>query len=113
MTDETDRPLFGGPEEAAAQARQRLTQISALFEDMKALMDLWLTEPGPADKTTSTKMLAKMGEMQTAHLMMLRAEEAFYDQFSERAVEEAIDYDAIRDDIGRRLDRIRATKDTG
>ena len=113
MTDETDHPLFGGPEQAAALSRQRMIQISALFDDMKALMEEWLADPGQADKTTATKMRAKLGDMQAAHVMLLREEEAFYEKFSQRAAEDAIDYDAIRDDIGRRLDWIRAAKDAG
>ncbi|MEL6572286.1 MAG: hypothetical protein AAFQ64_11535 [Pseudomonadota bacterium] len=111
MTQETDPQLFCGPEEAAAQARDRLKEIGALFADMRALMELWLADPGPADKTTANKMLTKMGELQTAHLMMLRTEEAFYDKFSDHTAATAIDYDAIRDDIGRRLDHIRSTRD--
>lgn len=111
MTDDRDIASFGTPAEAAERARERITQIGVLFNEMAALTDRWMAEAGPADFATGKKILAKLGELQTAHLMMLRAEEAFHDKFSPSASDEGVNHDDVRDEIGRRLDRIRDARD--
>lgn len=107
MTHDPTPPPAGGQTDPAAEARARIDDIGTLFSEMKALLERWLAEAGPADLVTGKKMQTKLGEMQTAHLMMLRAEEAFYDKFSDDIRADTIDYDVIRDELGRTLDRIR------
>lgn len=94
-------------------ARRRVTQISDLFAEMRALMVRWLEEAGPVADANNKQMMSKIGELQTAHLAVIRAEEAFHDKYGNGALADGLDYDAARDEIGGALDRLRAALETG
>jgi hypothetical protein len=89
-------------------ARLRITEIAALFAEMRATLVKWLRDAGPAADATPKQMMTKISELQTAHLLVARAEEVFHDKFGTGEVANGIDYDVARDDIGRELDRLRA-----
>jgi hypothetical protein len=105
MTHEVDDPPTG-----ESSARQRIAEITALFANMRALMTKWSDDAGPA---SSKQMLTKISELQSAHLLVMRAEEAFYDKFGNGEINAGIDYDAARTDIGRELDRLRVALEAG
>ncbi|MBB5722073.1 hypothetical protein FHS72_001697 [Loktanella ponticola] len=94
-------------------ARLRISQISTLFVEMRTLLAKWLHDAGPAADATNKQMMNKINELQGAHMMVLRAEEAFHDKFDTDEIADGIDYDAARDDIGRELDRLRAAFTAG
>ena len=96
-----------------AAGRLRIAEITTLFADMRAMMVMWLGDAGPAAKATSKQMLDKINELQSAHLLVIRAEEAFHDKFGHGEIADGIDYDAARDAIGRELDRLRAAVEAG
>lgn len=107
MTNQTTPSPEDGPDAAAQCARERINQLSDLFSEMNMLMHRWLDEVGPADLAQGKKMLGKLSDMQTTHLMVLRAEEAFYEKFSDTTASDTVDYERIRAELGRALDRIR------
>lgn len=108
MTHEVDDPPTG-----ESSARQRIAEITALFANMRALMTKWSDDAGPASNASSKQMLTKISELQSAHLLVMRAEEAFHDKFGNGEINAGIDYDAARDDIGRELDRLRVALEAG
>ncbi len=110
-TPPSDPEDFAAVERAAA--RERIDQISTLFAEMTTLLAQSMASEGEVTKATSQKMLAKLGELQTAHLMVLKAEEVFHDKFDQETAGAGVDYDIIRHEIGCALDRIRAADATG
>ncbi|MDP5359577.1 MAG: hypothetical protein NWR52_05430 [Paracoccaceae bacterium] len=104
MNDE-DEMLHDPVQSAAA----RLIEIAALTEDIRLTlteMRKALRDPGgPKPKD----LLTKLNELHAAHLKVLAAEEAFNAKTGRTADDDAPDLDAIRADIGRQLDRIRAS----
>ena len=108
MTHEVDDPPTG-----ECHARQRITEITALFANMRALMTKWLDDAGPVSTASSKQILTKISELQSAHLLVMRAEEAFHDKFGNGEINTGIDYDAARIDIGRELDRLRIALASG
>lgn len=89
-------------------ARQRVAEISTLFAEMRSVMSRWLKDAGPAADASTKQMMTKISELQSAHLLVIRAEEAFHDKFGNGEIEDGIDYETARHDIGRELDRLRA-----
>jgi hypothetical protein len=89
-------------------ARLRISQIADLFEEMRTLLARWLDEAGPAADASNKQMMNKINELQTTHMMVLRAEEVFHDKYGSTDIATGIDYDDARDTIGRELDRLRA-----
>lgn len=102
MTDEDETPR-----DAVRLAAARLAEIRALTEDIRQTltdMRMVLREPGgPKPKD----LLTKLNELHAAHLKVLAAEDTFYAKIGKTGHEEPLDLEAIRADIGRRLDRIR------
>jgi hypothetical protein len=89
-------------------SRLRVSQIADLFAEMRTIVGRWLHEAGPASEATSKQMMSKISELQTTHMMVLRAEEVFHEKYGSPDTDTGIDYDDARDTIGRELDRLRA-----
>jgi hypothetical protein len=47
-------------------------------------------------------------ELETVHTTILRSQEAFHEKYKNSNTESGVDYNAVRADLGRQLDRIRA-----
>ena len=90
-------------------ARLRIAEITDLFAEMRALMSKWRRSAGSAADANTKQMMNKISELQGAHLALLRAEEVFHDKFGQGDIEDGIDYEAARHDIGCELDRLRTT----
>ena len=87
-------PRLAEIDELTAQIRELLQEMVALARENPAALK-------------PLEVLRKIAELQSAHLKVLEKEEAFHDKLRAQAAE-TIDYDLIRADIGRALDRIRA-----
>lgn len=94
-------------------ARRRVAEISELFANMRAIMARWLKDAGPVADATSKQMMTKISELQSAHLLVIRAEEVFHEKFGQGDIADGVDYEAARRDIGRELDRLRAAFEAG
>ncbi len=75
-------------------------RIRQTLEDMIAAMD---QPDGPSTKA----VLDKLNQLHAAHLRALTAEDAFHAKFGDDGDAGAIDFEAIRIEIGRQLDRLR------
>ena len=92
-------------------AQKRVEDIAALFESIKDVLVVAVAEFGKPSATAPKAVISKLMELQSAHLAVLKAEEAFYDKIQSNGNADDIDFDAIRSDIGGQIDRIRATID--
>ena len=99
-----------GPQ-AADNASARVAEISQLYQNIRASLVLMMAQAGPLTTDTPKPILNKMNELQSAHLKVLAAEEAFHAHQKATAPDEDIDYDDLRADIGRQIDRIRPAHD--
>lgn len=111
MPQPTDDPTTEPSHDPIGEARARISEMTRLFEEIRLWLDRCIALEGPVTKMSAQKMLTKLGELQTAHLMVMRAEEVFHDKFKQDTAGPGIDYDAVRRDLGRALDRIRAAND--
>jgi len=114
MTDNQQTPAY------LQRGELRVGDLATLFSEMNDLVKLWKAKKAEAleddenvdfPKAEATKVLTKISEMQTVHLMLLRAEEAFYEKIVFGTNVTAVDYDVVRTQIGSALDRIRAATD--
>ena len=93
----------------ARKAEARRIEIEELFEQMKARVRQMIKDMATPAGEPPKKVLAKLDELQTAHLKALAAEQAALAHLEEGQDFEEINYDALRSDIGREIDRIRAS----
>ena len=101
-TEETDDLIR---DLAAARLDEVDTLSRQIRENLKQMIDEWDTSTGAIPKS----ILDKLNLLHAAHLMVIKAEDAFHDKIKHAPDAEAIDLDAIRSDVGRRLDRLRET----
>lgn len=96
-----------------AQDAARLEEIRQLTDDIKCLMreriEGWRTQ---AD-LSGTEITKRVGELHSAHLKLVEQERIFHAKLGLDLEEDAIDYDEVRAEIGRALDRIRARRAAG
>ena len=90
-------------------ASERVAEIAALYVRVRDYLQLMLDDIGQPTAATPKPLLNKISELQSVHLKVLAAEEAFYAQQQVNQPDVEIDYDALRADIGRQIDRIRTT----
>ncbi|MEM9786612.1 MAG: hypothetical protein AAF801_08925 [Pseudomonadota bacterium] len=101
----TERYERGGadPDDAAA----RVEELRKLYCRTKATLDQMLDALGTAEEGTPKAVLSKLNELESVHLKLLHAEEAFDAKQRERDGTAEVDFDRVRAEIGRALDRIR------
>ena len=98
------------PLDAVPDARARLDDLAQLYAGLRQLLLVQISA-AQADPALSAKaLIARLGELQTAHLMLTKAEEKFHDAFGTED-DTPTDIDSLRAEIGRKLDRIRKAQD--
>ncbi|WP_242494075.1 hypothetical protein [Salipiger sp. IMCC34102] len=102
-----NRTATGQAGRETALARQR--EILALFQTIKRTLAKQILAFEAGDGGTPKALVAKLGELSAAHLALLKAEDAFCEKFCEDDTR-VPDYEALRAQIGRKLDRIRDTR---
>ncbi|WP_394152581.1 hypothetical protein [Loktanella salsilacus] len=108
MTEPDDAAPFG-----RAEALARVRELAGFYAALKATFLEQLDQIGSPGALPSKAHAAKLAELQATHVHLLKAEEQFIEKFGQGTDDADIDFDAIRDDIGRRLDRIRAAGTEG
>ncbi|WP_245882681.1 hypothetical protein [Yoonia sediminilitoris] len=108
MTENSRNRLAG-----SGNAADRVAEVTRLFESVRHRLDQMIQEIGATDESTPKSIVSKLNELQAAHLRLLVAEDAFYDQNRSDTEEETVDFRTIRAEIGRKLDRLRDTLATG
>lgn len=91
----------------------RVAELDALYQRAKATLAHMMDALGTADGDTPKAVVAKLNELESTHLKLLKAEEAFGAKQNERDGTTALDFDALRSEIGRKLDRIRQSLEAG
>ena len=94
--------------QAQAQARARVAEITTLFARIRALLDHSLRITDDLTEDTPRTIITRMDQLIAAHLKVLTAEEAFNAAQTANPADSA-DLDSIRDELGRRFDRLRAS----
>ncbi|WP_373635518.1 hypothetical protein [Yoonia sp. SS1-5] len=89
----------------------RVAETKKLFRQIRETLVHMLETLGTTQGDTPKSIVTKMNELQAAHLKVLSAEEAFDVHYGKLDTAETPDFDAIRIEIGRQLDRIRNTTD--
>lgn len=104
-------------DETRARVERRAQELQRLYVDMQDLVREQMEKQRAMDKAELKEVNVKLSEMQSLQLSLLRAEETLYDKLRFKTESQRIDYDAIRREIGRALDRLRgadaATRDAG
>jgi len=94
---------------AVALAAQRVAEIERLSRDIRRTLED-MREFVRDIPDIKPKILAdRLDQIHAAHLRVLRAEDALLEKIGKDSDADAIDYDAIRSEIGRQLDRLRAS----
>ncbi len=95
----------------AKEAQARIDFIRNSYDGIQQYVQAQIDEILPATKETPKPQVKKLEELQTLQVNIMKAEEAFNDKFQPEAGED-FDYDVLRDQIGRALDRIREAERT-
>ncbi len=107
MTDDTKGA--GDPAQDAA----RLEEIRQLTDDIKRLMRDRIAGWRTQAELSGPEITKRVGELHSAHLKLVEQERIFHAKLGRDIEKDAIDYDAVRAEIGRALDRIRARRGAG
>lgn len=89
-------------------ARKRIAVLEEQFYKSSETLSTLIAGIGHTNGQTPKAAMSKLMELETVHTTALKAQEAFYEKYKNTSAQDAIDYDEIRSDIGRHLDRIRA-----
>ena len=88
-------------------AAKRLAEIDTLYEEIRSTLEQMRASMKESSDFKPKDLLNKLSELQSAHLKVLAAEDSYHDKIGKNPDEDAIDFDAIRAEIGRQLDRVR------
>lgn len=99
-------------QKAQADARARVDEITTLFRRIRALLDHSLRISDDLVDDTPKTLIQRMDHLIAAHLRVLAAEEAFVAKHHSENPDDT-SLDALRDQLGRKLDRLRASQRTG
>ncbi|EBA11377.1 hypothetical protein [Roseobacter sp. CCS2] len=102
MNEENDDGL--SPEFLAAE---RLAEVDVLSRDIRKLLEQMTAAFKAGEDVALKDVLSKLNQLHAAHLQVVTAEERFHAKLGTDPDEDAIDYDAVRHDVGCRLDRLR------
>ena len=94
-------------------APERVARLDRLFTSISNKLDEMMMQFGTSKGGPPKDFNIKLSELQSAHVSLNKAYEVFHEKFAGTAPGDTADFDAIRDDIGRKLDRIRAALDAG
>ncbi len=107
QTDYTMNALNDVGRDPPTLAADRLSEIETLFEMIRKALQQAVAEIGEPTAEMPKAIKKRLDDLIEAHLKILSAEDAFHAKIEKIEDGEAVDYDAIRAEIGRQLDRIR------
>ena len=102
MNEQSDAGL-DGPEAAA----DRVAEIDRLSREIRTRLEEMTAGLDEGSASNVKAITNKLDLLHAAHLKVLAAEDAFHAKLGTDPDADAIDYDAIRVDVGCRLDRLR------
>lgn len=92
-------------------ARHRVEMARSLFHSIAVTLAEQLQALRTGEEGDLKAIRTKQMELQTALIHCNTIERTFHDRFNAGHDDTSIDFDAARDEIGRRLDRLRAARD--
>lgn len=92
-----------GPDAAA----DRVAEIDNLSREIRARLEEMAADLKEVSAPGLKAICAKLDLLHAAHLKVLAAEDAFHAKLGTDPDADAIDYDAVRSQVGCRLDRLR------
>lgn len=90
-----------------------LAEIQAITDGLKAFLRDRIAALQARPEMPAADLNKKIGELYSAHLKLVEQEKTFHAKLGLDPDADAVDYDVIRAEIGRQLDRIRAARDAG
>lgn len=96
--------------QVVGDAESRVAEIDGLFRSIRGTVSHLWQEAEQGDPTATKQAFSKLTELQSTHERLLRAEEMFREKNADYLRPGEIDLGAMRDQIGRRLDQLRAAK---
>lgn len=100
--DDEDREVF-------QDVPWQVDELKRIFLSIRGVIEQMLLTAPDIDADTPHAVIAKLSELQSVHLEIVAAEEAFHAENGPIARLDDIDLSAVRAEIGSQLDRIRAT----
>ncbi len=88
----------------------RLRELDTLAQDMRDVLKEMIALARTGADIKPADLIKKIADMHAAHLKVVQQEDVLHAKLGLKE-EDALDYDAIRAEIGRKLDRIRASLD--
>ena len=89
----------------------RVARLERLFASVFGTLEEMLMSFDKPEAESARKFNLKLSEVQSLHVSINKAHEVFLEKFADTSVDDGINYDTIRDDIGGQLDRIRGALD--
>ena len=87
----------------------RIQELKLLFRSLTSGISQQVQAlKGQLTDDDATGLQAEIKKLEAAHLTLAKAEEAFHEKTKDADIDGGPDYDTIRDEIGRALDRIRS-----
>lgn len=100
-----------GQTSEASLERRKLDEVIEMFDSVTETL-AELVQDMQSGKTVPAKQVrAHMADLQSAYFSIKKAEEAFHDKTGNVQRDGDIDFEAVRDEIGRKLDKLRAARD--
>jgi hypothetical protein len=88
-------------------AASRVVKIDAVSQYIRGRLIEMAADLKQVTSANLNELTKQLDLLHAAHLRVVIAEDKFHDKLGTDPDADAIDYDAIRDDIGRQLDRLR------
>lgn len=107
--DERDHAILFDEE---ADAFERIARMRRIFKGLQDYLEVQVEEILPVTGDVPKSSAKKLEELQSLQVALMKAEEAFNEKFRPDD-EDDIDFDALRDQIGRAIDRIRDAENAG
>ena len=93
--------------DARRSAADRAAEIDKLSRDIRARLEEMAADLKEVTSPNLKAICTKLDLLHAAHLKVLAAEDAFHAKLGIDPDADAIDYDAVRDQVGCRLNRLR------
>ncbi|WP_055685982.1 hypothetical protein [Loktanella sp. 5RATIMAR09] len=90
-----------------ATAAERLVEVDAVSQYIRDRLREMADDLKKVTHGNLNDITKQLDLLHASHLRVVIAEDKFHDKLGSDPDADAIDYDAIRDDIGRQLDRLR------
>lgn len=97
----------------ASLERRKLDEVIEMFDSVTETLAELVHDMQSGKPVPPRQIRAQIADLQSAYFSIKKAEEAFHDKTGNVQREGDIDFDAIRSEIGRRLDKLRAARDVG